>query len=215
MPSISKAQQEAIGQLGSIGENKSLYSTVTLTIVEKIMAQYGAEFKQRIIDNLNGSQQNASGQLETSITPEVVSDASDTVLRLRLLDYFDFINKGVKGFRSSKNAPNSPYSFKNAGIPDSMRASLRAYIESGKAKISNVKTDKAYGIGYERKGKRLSETEVKVNTLGYLIKAFGIKGSEYFTKAFEQTFKDFETVLTEAVGRDIVLTLSGINLGKK
>ena len=214
MPSIAKAQQEALAALDAIGENQTLYSDIALTTAQKILVQYGAEFKLKIIEYLNQSLQNASGELETSIEPELVTTAAESILRIRLLDYFDFINEGVKGVNSSSNAPTSPYQFKNYGVPESMRVSLKEYIQSGKAKVFNVQSDKAYGIGYERKGRRLTEEDTKVNTLGYLIKAFGIKGSKYFTRAFNDAFKDFETIITEAVGNDIVLTLSRITLGK-
>ena len=44
MSSIKKAQAAALSELGGIGDNKNLFSPVTLSVVEKVLAQYGAEF---------------------------------------------------------------------------------------------------------------------------------------------------------------------------
>jgi hypothetical protein len=213
MPSIAKAQAAALSELGGIGQDKNLFSPVALNVVENILVQYGAEFQLKVVEYLNQAQNIASGALGDNITPEVVTDATTSVLRIRLLEYYDYVNKGVKGVRSNRNAPNSPYQYRNFGVPQSMRQNLRTYIESGKAKIRVASTQAGGLIGNEKKKKSLIDT--KVDTMGYLIKAFGIKGSKYFDKAFNEVFKDLNSVLAEAAGRDIVLTLSGINLKGK
>jgi hypothetical protein len=109
----------------------------------------------------------------------------------------------VKGVRSSKNAPNSPYQFKNYGMSADGRKSIRDYIESGRAKIRSVKQDKALGIGTERKSKSL--IDVQTDTLIYLIKKYGIKATNYFTKTIEQSQKDIQVLMAEAIGKDFVL----------
>ncbi len=213
MPSIQKAQAAALSELGGIGENKNLFSPVTLSVVEKVLAQYGAEFAIKVREKLNQAQNVASGKLSDNITPEIVTEATSVVLKIRLLDYYDYVNKGVKGVKSSRNAPGSPYQYKNLGMSQEGRTSLRKYIESGRAKINTAQNQKGGLIGNEKKKKSL--IDAKVDTLAYLIKAFGIKGSKYFEKAFNETFKDLESVLVEAAGADILLTLSGINLKGK
>jgi hypothetical protein len=121
--------------------------------------------------------------------------------------YYDFPNQGVKGVKSSKNAPLSPYKFKNYGMNEEGRRSIAKYIEDGHAKIATVvKTkDKALGIGREKK--HLSLLDKKVNELIYLIKRFGIKRTGYLDETIGIVFKDFEATMTEAVGRDIILTI--------
>ena len=71
MPSIQKAQAAALSELGGIGENKNLFSPVTLSVVEKVLAQYGAEFAIKVREKLNQAQNVASGKLSDNITPEV------------------------------------------------------------------------------------------------------------------------------------------------
>lgn len=216
MPSIAKAQQEVLGELGNFTEDKGLFGDVTLSVVEKILVQYGAEFALKVQQYLaEAGQIGPNADLSKSLDPDVVTTGAESVLRIFLLEYYDYVNKGVKGVKSSKNAPGSPYQFRNYGVPDTMKESLRKSIQSGKAKVSTVRRDKAYGIGAERKGKRFTEEETKVNTLGYLIKRFGIKGSKYFDRAFDETFRDFDRLIGDALEVDIGRSFIDIKLGFK
>jgi hypothetical protein len=127
-------------------------------------------------------------------------------------DYYDYPNEGVRGVKSSKNAPGSPYKYKSYGMNSEGRASIKNYIRSGRAKIDTVRktNDKALGIGLEKK--RLSLLDAQTNQLVYLIKAFGIKKTNYFTDALNATFnKDFELKMTEVIGKQIVFTLEKLN----
>jgi hypothetical protein len=213
MPSIEKAQADFLRQnpnLNTFGTGRAAFPPVVLGIVQNILSQYGAEFKLKITEYIRQSKAVSSGNLSDSVTPEVIDRGLEQVLQISLANYYDFVNKGVKGVRSSRNAPNSPYQFRNFGVPDSMRQSLQKYVSSGKAKIGNVRKDKALGIGLESKG--VSAIDTKVNTLGYLIKAYGIKPRGFFDKAYKEVFKDLQPTLVEAVSRDIVINLSGIQL---
>ena len=207
MPSIKKAQAEVLSSLPGLGDSRSDFGEVRLSVVGNILAQYGAEFKLKMVEKLNQNKSVATGDLANKITPELVKLATGEMLQIKVLDYYDFINQGVKGVKSSRNAPASPYQFKNFGMSEEGRQSLRQYIASGRAKVETVKKDVAYGMGLERKGKRLTEEQTKVNTLSYMIKAYGIKATHYFTEAFNEVFADFESTIAEAVGEDIVISL--------
>jgi hypothetical protein len=220
MPTIGQVQAMALseGFLDGIGDNPNSFAPVKLSVTEKVLAQYGAEFKLKLAQLMAQKKVTGSGALEDSIEPNIINTSKDTTLQIKMLGYFDFPNEGVRGVRSSRNAPGSPYSFKNLGVGGDMLNSLKKYIQSGKAKVSSVRSDKAYGIGLESKGKSFNQQgkrsliDRQAYTMGFLIKAFGIKQTKYFTKAFEETFKDFEPVMAEAVGSDIIITLSQIKL---
>ena len=213
---ISKAELDAFGELGEGKDNEP----VKLTILQKILAQYASEFQLEIEKNIKERQITASGKLRDSIDVEIDDDGMG--FRLIIADYFDYPNKGVKGVSTVKNhernAPNSKYQYRNFGMNDEGRASIKQYIEDGHAKIRNVRKDAAVGIGLERKGvaasKRKSPIDSKVNTLIYLIKAYGIKTTSYFDDAFNKVFKDFAVVAADAVNRNIILTLKAINKSK-
>ncbi len=58
-----------------------------------------------------------TGNLRSTVVMPVKFFGTKFVATLFMADYYDFINKGVKGTISSAKAPNSPYSFKNKKPP--------------------------------------------------------------------------------------------------
>jgi len=206
MPSnIGSVQRSTIGSgfLDSVGEGKDEF-----TFVNTVFEEYGKQFLLNLSKSANDKKVVASGNLLSQTKFEVEGN----VMRIILPDYYDYPNEGVQGKGSSKNAPGSPYKYKTYGMSDEGRASIRQYIQSGRAKISTVtKTkDKALGIGLEKK--KLSLIDAQTNQLVYLIKRFGIKKTNYFTDALNATFgKDFELKMSEAFGKQIVFTLEKLN----
>lgn len=205
--SINKAQQQALsdGFLDTSASDTDA-KAIRLGITEKVLAQFGAEFALRCAELANERGVTASGFLGRNIISSIVDEST---LQIIVPDYFDYPNEGVRGKDSSRNAPNSPYKYKTYGMSREGRASIREYIRSGVEKIANVKRDRAFGIGSERKGKSLLDT--KTDTLVYLIKKYGIKTTNYFNDAVKEVFADFEIKMSEAVGADIIFTLKKLN----
>lgn len=202
--SIGQSQVENMRFLDGVNEDISEYSDkATLTAMELIFAEYAEQFKDEITAQLNRKQINASGNLESNIQPIVYDNG--TGFEIRMLDYYDFVNKGVKGVKSSRNAPNSPYKYKNYGMSVEGRASIKRYIESGKAKVESVQNDKARGVGYERKN--ISLIDQQVGRMVYNIKKYGIKQTGYFDAAIEKVFKNFSTKISQAIGRQIAIEI--------
>lgn len=210
---LKKAQQDAIssGFLNQVGENK-----FEIAVATNLLEQYGEEFVRVLADNINQRGLTSSGALADNIFPQMSSDKK--TLTIRMLDYYDFVNEGVRGVRSSKNAAGSPYKFKNYGMSPDGRKSIRQYIQSGKAKVSSTMNDKARGIGLERKGVRAAEKKSlidrQVDNMIYMIKRFGIKKTNYFTDTVKQVFADFEVQMGEALGYDVKINLESLNKKK-
>ena len=209
---IRKAQNEALASGFDFGGD----NITEFTVVNSVLEQYAAEFLKNISYYANNKKVVSSGDLINSMVPEIIEGNGSIVFRLKMIDYYDFPNEGVKGLRSSRNAPKSPYRYRNYGVPQSMADSLKKYIQSGKAKITSVMNDKALGKGGEKKGLRFAGKktliDTQVATLGYLIKRFGIKTTNYFTDAFNKTFEAFEVKMFEAVESGIIITFENIKL---
>lgn len=210
---LRKAQQDAIssGFLNQVGENK-----FEIAVATNMLEQYGIEFAKVLAENIKQRGLTASGALADNIFPQMSNN--NQTLTVRVLDYYDFVNEGVKGVRSSKNAPGSPYKFKNYGMSPDGRKNIRQYIQSGKAKVSSTMNDKARGIGLERKGVKFAEKKSlidrQVDNLIYMIKRFGIKKTNYFTDTVKQVFADFEVQMGEALGYDVKINLEALNKKK-
>jgi len=209
---IRKAQNEALASGLDFGGD----DITEFSVVNGVFEQYAEEFLKNISYFANNKKVVSSGDLLKNMIPEIVEGNGSIVFRLKMIDYYDFPNEGVKGVGSTRNAPKSPYKYRNYGVPQSMADSLKKYIQSGKAKITSVMNDKALGKGGERKGLRFAGKktliDTQVATLGYLIKRFGIKTTNYFTDAFNKTFEDFEVKMFEAVESGIIITFEKIKL---
>ena len=207
---INRAQADFLSSGGDFGGS----DIVEFGVVASLLEQYGAELLTNISYFANNKGVVGSGDLLDSMVPELTEENGVDIFRLRMFDYYDYPNEGVKGVNSSSNAPGSPYQYRNYGMSSEGRASLKRYILSGKAKITSVKNDKALGKGGEKIGVAFNNKTLidqQVDTLAYLIKRFGIKKTNYFTDAFNKTFKTFEVDMVEAAGRDIVITFNRLN----
>jgi hypothetical protein len=210
---INRAQADFLREGGDLGGS----DIVEFGVVAGVLQQYGAELLENISYFGNNKGVVGSGELLNNMIPEIDNENGVEIFRLRMYDYYDYPNEGVKGVDSSSNAPGSPYQYRNYGMSSEGRASLKQYILSGKAKMQSVKNDKALGKGGEKIGVAFSNKTLidkQVDTLAYLIKRFGIKKTNYFTDAFNKTFKTFEVDMVEAAGRDIVITFNRLNKRK-
>ena len=202
--SISAAQNKAI-QSGIL--DKETQGGVAFGTVTNVLEQYAVLFEENLRIVSNQVNNVASGKLLDSFEFQVTNDGN--TLLLYLADYFDYTNVGVKGVRSSRNAPSSPYQYKNYGMSQEGRRSIRSYIESGKAKITTVQRQGLRPTNREKK--QLSLIELKTQTLIYMIKKYGVKATYYLDKTIEITFKDIGEKLGEAVTKDISYTINPLN----
>lgn len=205
---FAQAQAEALADLGSYSESKKGFETF---VADNILKQYALEFQNALERFLNEREVVGSGKLRDSINPEFNEDG----FTITMLDYYDYPNEGVRGVKSSKNAPGSPYKFKSLyKMSPEGRESLKEYILSGRAKVSNVKK----AVGTEKKkisgGKKKSLIDMQVDNLIYLIKKYGIKRTDYFNDAFETVFANFSEDMAKAYGRDVALSLKLIGKNK-
>lgn len=201
--SIAQAQKRITDPGGESRDNFVLFE-----VSSNVLEQYGIEFMKNLGKFANQKNVVDTGKLLSDSYWKVTDD---NTLQIWLPDYFDYPNEGVRGVKSSKNAPGSPYKFKNFGMSDEGRANIKGYIQRGRAKIETVRknNDKALGIGREKK--HLSLIDSQANQLIYLIKRFGIKKTGYFNKAIDETFKDFGQKMSEALGQDIIFSLEKLN----
>ena len=207
---LGKAQQDAIssGFLDRVGSDKFEFY-----VASNLLEQYGVEFAKVLAENIRKKGLVSSGALADNIFPQITDNGNKLIIKV--LDYYDYVNEGVRGVKSSKNASGSPYKFKNYGMNPEGRKSIRQYIQSGKAKVSSTMNDKARGIGLESKGVKFKEKKSlidrQVDNLIYNIKKYGIKKTNYFTDTVKEVFADFEAQMGEALGYDVKINLEALN----
>ena len=185
--------------LSNIGSKYVLFDESTLGFIEK----KGLELRDRCIELLNARGVSSSGELIESIgLPKITQSANGLTMTIEMADYYDYTNKGVRGIKSSKNAPGSPYSFKKLGISPEGRMSITKWVQSGKAKTSTFGS-KTYGA----QEKKQIKIEDRVESIIQGIKKFGIKKRSWFDDAVKEVFGDFEKVMAEQIGKQISVTI--------
>ena len=93
---------------GIVAEPKSIgdvMNNLAIRVTQEVLKQIDAE---QLID---------TGNLRQSVQMPVKFFGTKFVATLFMADYYDYINKGVKGTVSDAKAPGSPYSFKNKKPP--------------------------------------------------------------------------------------------------
>ena len=203
--SISESQKINLdnGFVGSVG---SFDFTEIKDEINSLLLTRGAMFKDEWIEALNSKKIIASGNIE-NVTYEIEESASAVSLNISYPYYAKFVDKGVKGVKSSKNAPNSPYQFKNFGMSADGRESIKKWLSSSKAKVRSKDVKKYGAVGTERKFKKISETEQRLNTTIYNIKKYGIKARNFIDPVLKKTLEGFEQELGEAIGKTITINI--------
>ena len=205
--SITKSQAREIA-LGknlegdfNLEDNKLIdLKDVTLSFFEK----YAAIYLLAISESIKKNEVVGSGKMLKGIDPQISKE--DSTMRIYMANYYDFVNKGVKGVKNYKNAPASPYKYKNYGMNAEGRASIKDYIQSGKAKISvATKKNTTNAVGLEKK--KISLIDLKTNTLIYLIKKYGIKTTNFFDEATESVRKSMIEDISEVMAQTIVIQI--------
>jgi hypothetical protein len=122
--------------------------------------------------------------------------------------YYDFVNKGVKGFKSG--TPNSPYRFRSAypSMNGPMVTAIQKWVKRNSLSQRN-ETQKYNLSGLQRKRKSVSELNTG-RTTAYLIarkiKQRGLPKTGFFDDAIDQVFNEqFYNKMAKALGGDVRL----------
>lgn len=192
--------------LPNVGSEKDEFVKVEIL---NTIEQLGIDFRLRCIELLNQRGVTASGNLEDSISqPIIVTKGSVVTMTIKMADYYDYTNKGVKGWADSSRAPNSPYQFKTKGMNAEGRKSIEEYVKSGQKKVTTFspaykELEKKFS---RRGGKQL--IDFQVNNAIFGIKKKGIRAKRWFDDAVKDVFGDAEKVMAEAFGKDITVTFT-------
>ena len=208
MPTINKNQKINL-ENGFVQKSGSTsFQKLDLKALDSLLAQYAEQFKDDLIANIERKQITASGEMEKNITFTLKDKNGIKVLEIYLVDYAKFVDKGVKGWGSSRNAPSSDYSFANPAKSDSngkFRENIKKYILSGKAKVRSLDVKKYGAIKGETKGVKLIDR--RVNTMMYLIRKYGIKTTNFLKETTQQSFKDLEVKIADEFAVNIAVQI--------
>jgi hypothetical protein len=145
---------------------------------------------QQSRNNLTKNKKNVSRGLYESLDYDLKVMPNSFSLKFEMEDYAAFVDKGVRGKKSSySESKNSPFSFKNKKPP------MQPLADWAKARNIRLRDEK----GRFKKG--------NYRTIGFILQKSiyekGIKASMFFTKPFQKAFEKLPKEVIEAFGLDI------------
>lgn len=220
--SIAQAQAKFLREGGFVG-GMLRPAPNELSDMEKLLSEYIEKFLGEAADNLNKTNSVTTGNLVDSLNFEIEPTRSGYIINFTALDYYKFVDKGVRGAGRSLKNNTSPYKFKFLNpskshvtaiekwiIRNRLTATTRDTMQSiNRATVSNPNRSIQYGrTGRERKA--IDPTKAR-RTLAFIIaksiKRDGLYETGFWSDAFEKTFADFGVKMSAALGKTITVNL--------
>lgn len=210
--SITKAQAKLLadGYLSSLGRQKTINDD--LPVIEALLLEYGKEFRDTAVANLNANNSIASGNIENNLTFKVTKFGTTYTLSMGYPDntpaskYWDYVNQGVRGTDNKKADNKTPYYFKKEkkAIPISV---VEGWLKYNKLKTVAVKK-------YSKLGVELKAIDSKKSLAAAIARSIhtkGLRSTRYFDKARDSVFgADFQEVINAALGFDVEIKIEQI-----
>jgi hypothetical protein len=209
MPTIQQAQRR-IGSRVFTGLGEGKDNTVQLNTVEAMLGLYAMEFIGKAQKNLKQANKISTGGLSESMRFESTEMPGGLSLKIFVNDYYKFIDEGVQGAGPKSKNRTSPYKYRDKMPPiieimKWMRTNVNAAgIDDQKLKLSKL----------QKKRKRLKETVKRADSIRKVAFMFaksiqmkGFKKTGFWSRAFDESFKDFGPKMAEAMGADIRIDL--------
>lgn len=137
----------------------------------------------------------------------IVPTISASLVKVQIVtdqDYYDYVDKGVKGVKNKNKAPGSPYSFRTIGAGPNMIASFKRYIaETGTTRFRGKKLIR------KDKKKQASAIDQAAKQMAVATKIGGIKPMKYIEKSItDKSIKSLSNAIAAALGANIRVTLT-------
>lgn len=202
---ISEAQADALsdGFLDTIGSDEEEFKPKKS--LSKLI-QIAAFILEEANDNLNSADRVSSGALASSMKiKDPVSFGNQIIMDIEMLEYWKFINDGVKGVKSGR--PNSKYSFKNLYVGKNMLNKIHRWLKKEGVKAKTRTGGKPISKR-ERKRSKITDTSKSVAfAISKSVKAKGLKKTNFFTKAVAAGQKKAKEELGKSLALDIIETI--------
>jgi hypothetical protein len=189
-----------------LGESKSSFEPLDLTAVEEVLFDYAKEFQKMASRQLRRANKISTGKLEDSISFEVTETDAGFELALKVLDYYKFVDQGVRGAGANSKNNTSPYKYRDKMPP--IKEILKWIKQKGSLKASAE--DQKRGLSKAQKSSRAlraAAKKIKPKTLAFLIarkiQQRGLPYTGFWERSFEKTFKGLDVKLAQVTGLNI------------
>jgi len=159
--------------------------------VKSELDRFGKYIVQQSRSNLTKAGKKDRGTLYKSISYEAKENKNSFELTISMANYGKFVDKGVKGVKSSNKAPNSPYKFgTGSGKKGGLTEGINGWVQR---KRFQFKDKKGRFLSYE------STAFIVRRSIWFT----GLRTTNFFERPFELAFKRLPDDLVEAYGLTI------------
>lgn len=159
--------------------------------VKKELDKFGKYLVTQSRANLTRQGKKNTGELYKSLSYEVKVSKNSFEFSFFGADYMDFVDKGVKGVKSSTKAPRSPYKFgSGTGKKGGLTNGVTKWVQKKRIQFKN---EKGQFMSYER--------------TAYIIRRSiwftGLEETKFYSRPFELGFKKLPDELVEAYALEV------------
>jgi hypothetical protein len=159
--------------------------------VKQELDKFGKFIVQQSRSNLTKAGKKDKGNLYKSISYEAKENKNSFEFSISMEPYGTFVDKGVKGVKSSSKAPNSPYKFgTGSGRKGGLTEGINGWV---KRKRFQFKDKKGKFLSYE------STAFIVRRSIWFT----GLKTTNFFQRPFELAFNKLPDELVKAYGLTI------------
>jgi hypothetical protein len=214
--SISQIQAEAQneGFLDRFASNRQDYlADGEAPVTALLLGQVAGEFVLKVIENINRLGLTDRGGLTDDLSQGDIEKMANGGYSVEIgyapdtdaAKYADFVDKGVKGVKSSAKAPNSPYSYRKLSVPPVMLNAIRGWADrQGLSARAEDQTRDLSALQLKRGGIPRDPTTTLAYLIARNIKRTGLPTTRYFSGEIDNYFgKAFAQAVAKAIGQDV------------
>jgi hypothetical protein len=209
MPTIAQAQAKLGGRAtAGLGMSKGVFvPKEDMPLALQMVAEYVEAFERQVADELNRLDKVDTGDLASSIKFETTETKNGIIIEVFVNDYYKFIDKGVKGIGRNNKNTTSPYKFRTLNPSQSHVNAIRKWIARNGIRARATDVKKYGAVGREN---RQPQDKSLAYIIARSIKSKGLERTGFWTDSIEQTFKDFDVKMSQALGIDIRVNLENM-----
>jgi len=157
--------------------------------IYKALDRFVKHVTSRAKANLTNGDRNVSKKLYNSIKGEITINSERTTVKFFMEKYGDFQDQGVKGKRSSSRAPKSPFKFgSGTGKKGGLTEAIEKWVKARRFQFRDKRSKKF--MSYKSTAWLITKS----------IYAKGLKPTLFFTKPFQEAYKNLPDELAKEYG---------------
>jgi hypothetical protein len=209
MPTIAQAQAKLGGRAtAGLGMSKGVFvPKEDMPLALQLVAEYVKEFESRVATELDRVGRVDTGDLASSIRFETTETRNGIIIEVFVNDYYKFIDSGVRGVGRNNKNTTSPYRFRTLNPSQSHVSAIRKWIARNGIKARATDVKKYGAVGREN---RQPQDKSLAYIIARSIKSKGLIRTGFWTDSIQETFKDFDVKMSQALGIDIRVNLENM-----